>query len=82
MKQRNSSADTRKRAGYRVYFDLADGKISVQHEIAADQATATVLQHFCCFVQDFFFFLLLKFSVLAALQPLNFMSSLPTNYSP
>ena len=41
MEPRNACTDTRKRAGYRVYFDLADD-ISVNHVIAPKQAKAAL----------------------------------------
>lgn len=60
MEPRYTGTDTSKRAGYRVYFDLADG-ISVQHVITPEQATATlILQRVSVFVggvRDLFWFL-------------------------
>ncbi len=41
MEPRYARTDTRKRAGYRVYFDLADD-ISVNHVIAPKQAKAAL----------------------------------------
>lgn len=47
MEPRYASTDTRERAGYRVYFDLADD-IAIQHVITPEQATATLLQLTFC----------------------------------
>lgn len=56
MEPRYARTDTRKRAGYRVNFNLADG-FSVQHVITPEQATAvTILQRFC-FSSDYGIFI-------------------------